>query len=55
MKIDSFDPTMSYQEYVETENRFAILSSVNKENKKDLLSRSETDAKERNENYKNIK
>ena len=28
--IDSFDPTMNYRDYVETENRFSILEKVNK-------------------------
>jgi len=53
MKIDSFDPTMNYQEFVQSENRFAILDKVNKENKKTLLKQSETDAKEKNKTYKN--
>ncbi len=55
MKIDSFDPTMPYQEFVETENRFAILEKVNKENKNKLIKQSELDAKERNEEYKDKK
>ncbi|MBQ8615410.1 MAG: 4Fe-4S dicluster domain-containing protein, partial [Clostridia bacterium] len=55
MKIDSFDPTMNYQEFVESENRFAILDKVNKENKKSLLKQSEIDAKEKNQTYKNKK
>ncbi len=55
MKIDSFDPTMKYGEFVETENRFAILSKVNKENKKELLLNSERDAKQRTQEYKNKK
>ena len=53
MKIDSFDPTMNYSEFVETENRFAILSAVNKENKSKLIKQSESDAKQRNKDYKN--
>ncbi len=55
MKIDSFDPIMKFSEFVETENRFAILSAVNKENKKSLLKQSEDDAKERNKTYKDKK
>ena len=53
MKIDSFDPTMEYEEFVESENRFAILSKVNKENKKALLKLGEGDAKEKRQSYKN--
>ena len=37
MKIDSFTPTEKYEDYIETENRFAILSKVNKENKEKLI------------------
>ena len=55
MKIDSFDPMMNYKEFVETENRFAILSKVNKENKKSLLKQSEEDSKMKRETYKNKK
>ncbi len=55
MKIDSFDPTMNYQEFVQSENRFAILSKVNKENKTKLLNQNEKDAKERNQTYKDKK
>lgn len=53
MKIDSFEPTMKYGEFVETENRFAILDKVNKENKTRLLRQSELDAKQRNVDYQN--
>ena len=55
MQIDSYEPTMKYKEYVETENRFAILEKVNKENKTSLLKQSEKDALERKETYKNYK
>jgi len=55
MKIDSFEPTMNYQEFVKTENRFAILDKVNKENKTKLLKQSETDANLRKKAYKNYK
>ena len=53
MKIDSFDPSMKYREYVESENRFAILDKVNKINKNKLLNESEKDAKIRRETYIN--
>ena len=55
MKIDSFDPTMNYKEFVESENRFAILDQVNKANKKSLLKESELDAKLKNKTYKDKK
>ncbi|MBO5954967.1 MAG: pyruvate:ferredoxin (flavodoxin) oxidoreductase [Clostridia bacterium] len=55
MKVDSFDPTTNYEEFVETENRFAILSKVNKENRKSLLKQSEIDATERQKDYKTKK
>ena len=55
MKVDSFDPTMNYDEFVESENRFAILSKVNKENKSKLIKLSENDAKLRNKSYKDKK
>ena len=55
MKYDSFDPVMEYKDFVETENRFAILSKVNSENKTELIAQSENDAKERNKVYKNKK
>ena len=44
---------MPYDEYVETENRFAILSKVNKANKTKLIKQSEQDAKLRRETYLN--
>jgi len=55
MQIDSFDATMEYKDFVESENRFAILSKVNKQNKNALLKQSESDAKERNTAYKKLK
>ena len=51
MKVDSFEPTMNYLDYVKTENRFAILSKVNKDSK--LLKQSEKDAKNRRLDYLN--
>ena len=53
MHIDSFDPTMNYRDYVETENRFSILEKVNKANKNKLLKQSEQDAINRRKSYKN--
>ncbi len=53
MKVDSFEPTMEYKDFVETENRFAILSKVNSENKTELINKSAQDAKEKNQTYKN--
>ncbi len=51
MKVDSYEPTMNYTEYVESENRFAILSKMNSENKDKLLSESEKDATLRRKTY----
>ncbi len=53
MKIDSYEPTMNYSEYVDSENRFAILEKVNKPNKKKLIKASECDAKARRSTYLN--
>lgn len=53
MHIDSFDPTMNYRDYIETENRFSILKKVNKSNKNKLLKQSERDAIDRRKSYKN--
>lgn len=53
MHIDSFDSTMNYRDYVETENRFSILEKVNKANKNKLLKQSEQDAINRRKSYKN--
>ena len=55
MKIDSFEPTIKYKAYVETENRFAILEKVNKHNKAKLIKQSEKDAKEKNRAYQDKK
>jgi len=55
MKIDSFEPTIDFKEFAETENRFSILSKVNKTNKTALLKQSEQDAKQRNLAYKRLK
>ncbi len=55
LTIDSFDPVMKYADYVETENRFAILNKVNKDNKSKLLKQSEQDAIVRRERYKKLK
>lgn len=53
MQVDSYDPTMPYSEYVESENRFAILSKVNKTNKAKLIKQSEKDAILRRTTYLN--
>ncbi len=53
MHVDSFDPTMNYRDYVESENRFSILEKVNKRNKNKLLNQSEQDAINRRKSYKN--
>ena len=55
MQVDSFEPIMGYKEYVETENRYAILNKNNKKNKTKLLNTSEQDAKMRREQYINKK
>ena len=52
MKIDSFSPTMTYTEFVETENRYSILDKVNKDNKTKLINQSEKDALQRRNNLK---
>ena len=52
MQIDSFEPSMSYSEFVESENRFAILDKSNKKNKNKLFKLSEQDAKQRRKNLK---
>ena len=53
MQVDSYEPTMNYRDYVETENRFSILEKVNKENKTKLLKQSENDAAKRRTTYLN--
>lgn len=55
MQIDSFDPIMEYKEFATSENRFAILDSVNPKNKNNLLKESEKDAKNRANAYKKLK
>ncbi len=55
MQIDSFEPTMSYKDFVEGETRFVILEKVNKGNKSKLLKESENDALSRRETYKKQK
>ncbi|MBR4998659.1 MAG: pyruvate:ferredoxin (flavodoxin) oxidoreductase, partial [Clostridia bacterium] len=52
MTIDSFEPTMSYKEFLESENRFAILEKTNKDNKNKIFKLNEKDAKERRSAYK---
>lgn len=51
MRVDSFEPTMNYKDYVETENRFSILEKVNKKNKNKLLKLSAEDAEGRRKGY----
>lgn len=53
MKVDSYEPTMNYRDFVEAENRFAILEKVNKKNKTKLLKQSEEDARLRRLEYLN--
>lgn len=53
MQVDSYDPIIQYKDYVETENRFAILSKVNKQNKSKMLKQSEQDAITRRKTYLN--
>jgi pyruvate-ferredoxin/flavodoxin oxidoreductase len=53
MQVDSYEPIMDYKDYVETENRFSILSKVNKSNKNKLIKESENDAKNRRKTYLN--
>ncbi len=55
MTIDSIDPMMKYSEYVDSENRFAILNTVNKSNKSKLIKQSEHDAKNRRKSYQKQK
>ena len=53
MHVDSFEPTMNYRDFVDSENRFSILDTVNKKNKNKLLKESEQDAINRRKAYKN--
>lgn len=55
MQVDSFDPTVNYREFVESENRFKALDIVNKQNKNKLLKLSEQDAIKRREGYTTLK
>lgn len=55
MQLDSIQPTKDYIEYVNTENRYSILSKVNPENKDTLLNNSKKDAENRHEEYKSKK
>lgn len=55
MQIDSFDPIMNYSDYLETENRFAILEKMNKNEKEKLFELSKQDADKRRNNYKDKK
>ena len=50
--VDSFDPTLNYRDYLESENRFKILSKTNPENKESLFNQNENDAKEKNKKLK---
>ncbi|MBQ9795416.1 MAG: pyruvate:ferredoxin (flavodoxin) oxidoreductase [Clostridia bacterium] len=52
MTFDSFEPTINYKDFIETENRFAILEKVNKENKAKLIKQSEKDAQGKMKTYK---
>lgn len=51
MKIDSYDPTLSYNEYIESENRFASLEKINKAGKQKLFESSKKDAESRRQTY----
>ena len=53
MKIDSFEPTMQHNEFVLSENRFALLKNVNPKNKKELIEKNRQDAILRRVEYKN--
>ena len=49
---DLTDEINTREDFVETENRFAILEKVNKEKKSALIKQSEKDAKQKNKDYK---
>ena len=51
--IDSFDPTMNYEEYLESENRFKILSKLNPSKKDELFIKNKQDAENKRKNLKN--
>ena len=55
MVVDSFEPTDNFEDFVETENRFAILKKVNPSNKAKLIKQSKIDAEERRKAYLNKK
>ncbi len=51
MQVDSFEPMMDYAEFLNSENRYAILEKANKKNKAKLLKQNEMDAKNKREKY----
>ncbi len=53
MHVDSFEPTMNYSEFLDSENRYAILSKMNSENKDKLYQENEHDAHSRRHTYLN--
>lgn len=53
MQIDSGEPTKEYLDFVNSENRYAILSKTNPNNKDNLLTHSKQDADLRRRGYKN--
>ena len=53
MHVDSFEPTMNYSEFLDSENRFSILSKMNANNKDELYIESEKDATNRRHTYLN--
>ena len=55
MMVDSFEPIENFEDYVETENRFAILKKVNPKNKEKLIKESKNDALARRKEYLNKK
>ena len=55
MSIDSFEPIETYENYVESENRFSILKNLNPQNKNKLIKQSKKDAENRRTAYKNNK
>ena len=53
MHVDSFEPTMNYSEFLDSENRFSILSKMNANKKDELYIESEKDATNRRHTYLN--
>ena len=53
MQIDSFEPTMNYEDFTENETRYKILSKTNPEEKEKLIKQSKLDADILRQNYKN--